>query len=149
MEIRAQFARALSAGLVGVLCVGEQAREQDGTHFGVIAQQLRGAFEGLQSMAAHTVIAYEPVWAIGGSAGEAMSAADITETVIFIRKTLAEILGRTTALKVPILYGGSVEQSNAGVLFAEGGGGGFLVGHASAEVHSFLGILQAVRPRSR
>jgi len=71
--------------------------------------------------------------------------------VIFIKKVLAEILGRTAALKVPILYGGSVEADlpaqagNASVLLREGGINGFLVGHASANLEQFLEIIHACR----
>jgi len=63
--------------------------------------------------------------------------------LIFIRKILADILGRAGARKVRILYGGSVEGANAHPLITEGGVGGFLVGHASAELDSFVEILKA------
>ena len=89
------------------------------------------------------VIAYEPVWAIDKHAEDAMHPSELQETVIFIRKTLADILGRPVALRTAILYGGSVEGENARILIAEGGVAGFLVGHASADIDTFLPILQA------
>ncbi|MES2202979.1 MAG: triose-phosphate isomerase family protein [Patescibacteria group bacterium] len=140
--VHAQFAAALKAGLTVVLCVGEQARSQDGAHFTYIEEQLRSAFAGAQSLAKKVAVAYEPVWAIGKSAEHAMKPPQIEETVIFIRKVLAEVLGRTAALKVPVLYGGSVEPANAHALRYEGGVGGFLIGHASASPEEFLEIVK-------
>ncbi len=143
--IHEQLVRAAEAGLAPVLCVGERERTPEGTHFTEIESQLSSALRGAQSLAGKLVVAYEPVWAIGKSAHDAMQADALEETVIFIRKTLADLLGRTEALKVPILYGGSVEAENAGALIAEGGVNGFLVGHASAEIDSFLEILKACK----
>ena len=143
--VHAQLAAAGGAGLAPVLCVGENERTPEGTHFTKIAEQLSSALNGAQSLAGKLVVAYEPVWAIGKSAQDAMQPNEVEETVIFIRKTLADILGRKDALKVPILYGGSVEPENAAQLFADGGVNGFLVGHASADIHSFLEIVKACK----
>lgn len=143
-EIAEQVAAADGAGLRIVLCVGETERDPAGGHFSTVAGQVRSALAA-KPAAAHTVIAYEPVWAIGKSASEAVHAQDLQEMVIYIRKILTESMGRTAALRVPILYGGSVEESNAKELLEEGGVSGFLVGHASADVDSFLEILRAVR----
>jgi triosephosphate isomerase len=64
---------------------------------------------------------------------------------IFIRKILSEALGREAANKVPVLYGGSVEAANAQALIKEGGVSGLLVGHASADVDSFIEILTSCK----
>ncbi len=143
--VHAQLAAAAGAGLAPVLCVGELVREASGAHFSFIEAQLMSALRGAQSLTARLVVAYEPVWAIGKTAQDAMQPAEVEETVIFIRKTLAQILGRKEALRVPILYGGSVEPDNAPKLVADGGVNGFLVGHASVEVDSFIEILKACR----
>ncbi len=138
--IAAQLQASYKAQMNVVVCVGEIERDTHGSHFSLIEKQL-------SVVAGHVkgklIIAYEPVWAIGKSAGDAMKSSDIQEMVIFIRKTLVDILGREAALKVPIIYGGSVEGSNAHELLKEGGAGGFLVGHASSEINSFIEILQA------
>ena len=63
---------------------------------------------------------------------------DLREMSIFIKKTLADMFERKDALRVPILYGGSVEAGNAASLIAEGDVSGFLVGYASAEIDSFI-----------
>ncbi len=143
--VRAQVAAAAKSGLTIVLCVGEQERDAAGTHFSTIASQLTSALEKAVAPATKLMVAYEPVWAIGKSAKDAMQPADVHEMVIFIRKTLVEILGRTAGVKVPILYGGSVEAANAQELLQQGGVSGFLVGHASTKVDSLTALLDAVR----
>ena len=143
--VHQQLVQAASAGLTPVLCVGERERSEDGAHVAFVAEQLRTALVGAQSLAGKLVVAYEPVWAIGKTATEAMKPAEVREMTIFIRKTLADVLGRKAALKAPVLYGGSVEPENAPALIAEGDVSGFLVGHASAEVGSFVEILLACK----
>lgn len=143
--VHEQLVRAVEAGLTPVLCVGESERTPEGAHFNAIEEQLLSALRGSQSLMGKLVVAYEPVWAIGKSGAEAMKPAELEETVIFIRKTLADSLGRTEALKVSILYGGSVEPENAAAFIAEGGINGLLVGRASAKNDSFLEILKACK----
>ena len=143
--LRAQLRAAAGEGLVPILCVGEKERDSGGGHFTLLAGQLSAVLgeKSSKSNIKRLVIAYEPVWAIDKHAEDAMHPAELQETVIFIRKTLADILGRPVALRTAILYGGSVEGENARILIAEGGVAGFLVGHASADIDTFLPILQA------
>ncbi len=140
-QVHRELVQAASAGLMPVLCVGELAHSEDGAHVAFVAEQLRSALVGAQSLAGKLVVAYEPVWAIGKTASDAMKPAEVREMVIFIRKTLADILDRKLALKVPVLYGGSVEPDNARGLIEEGDVAGFLVGHASADVATFFEIV--------
>lgn len=143
--VRAQLEAVVKAGMVAVLCVGEDARHDDGSHFARIAEQLQSACRGMQPFAGKLVVAYEPVWAIGKPTGGAMAPHELEETVIFIKKTLTDLLGRTAALKIPILYGGSVEGDNAHALLVQGGVAGLLVGRASAAAESFADIAKACR----
>lgn len=147
--IHTQLVQAVSAGLTAIVCVGESERTPDGSHFAVVANQLSRALFGAPALGNRLIVAYEPVWAIGKSAADAMQAADVEEMAIFIRKILSETLGRDMVAKVPILYGGSVEPQNAPALIEEGGINGFLVGHASADIDSFKEILKAVRPSKK
>lgn len=142
--IRAQVYRAEAEGMVPVLCVGEEERDPAGGHFTTIAEQLSRALQPFSDKRAlkRLVVAYEPVWAIGKAAGDAMKPAEVQEMAIFIRKTLADVLGRPTALRTAIIYGGSVEKENAATLLNEGDIAGFLVGHASVELDTFLPILE-------
>lgn len=144
--VRVSLERAAASGLAPILCVGEREREADGEHFVFIEAQLSSALKNIPKSALRKlVIAYEPVWAIGKQASDAMKPADVREMLIFIRKVLADVLDRSTALKLPILYGGSVEPDNAPALLAEGGVSGFLVGHASTKLDDFLSILRSCR----
>lgn len=143
--IRGQLVQALGAGLTAILCVGEAEREPDGSHWAQIANQISRALYGMAPATGRLIVAYEPVWAIGKSADEAMRGEELEETAIFIRKILSESLGREAVSRVPILYGGSVEPGNAGALMKEGGINGFLVGRASADIDSFIDILKACK----
>jgi triosephosphate isomerase len=144
--VAAELRYSLEANLAVILCVGERVRDEHGGHFEFIADQLHAAFAEIPKLSIEKVtIAYEPVWAIGGSAGEAARPELVRETVIFIRKTLVEIAGREIAMRVPILYGGSVEGENALPLMDGGDINGFLVGRASTVLENFLSIISLGR----
>ena len=135
---------ALRSGITPLLCIGESERDPEGNHFEFLREQLRMSLEGMRRKedAGKLVIAYEPVWAIGKRAKDAMTPADLSQTVIFIKKVLTDIFGRDAADKIPVIYGGSVEPGNAKELFKEGGVRGFLVGHASLDAKSFIAIAE-------
>lgn len=139
--VRIQLVRAAQEGLVPVLCVGELERDSQGAHFSFVEEQIASALRA--GPVPKLVVAYEPIWAIG--ALQAMVPADIEEMIIFIRKTLAQFLGRETADKTRILYGGSVEGENAAAILDGSGASGLLVGRASADIDSFLKILIACK----
>jgi len=143
--VRAQLMRAIEQGLTIILCIGETERDAAGAYLSIITEQLGSALDKLPLLKpGKLVVAYEPVWAIGKSAADAMKGADLREMSIFIKKTLAEHIERAAALKVPILYGGAVEASNARTLLEEGDVQGLLVGHASAGLESFVEILKSI-----
>jgi triosephosphate isomerase len=144
--VHAQLMHAAAAGLTPILCIGESERDTAGAYLSIIVGQLSSALKDFKKGGApKLIIAYEPVWAIGKSAQDAMKPAELREISIFIKKTVAEHLERTAAMRVPILYGGSVEPSNARALIDEGDINGFLVGHASANLESFVEILKACK----
>ena len=89
------------------------------------------------------MIAYEPIWAIGKSAADAMTPEMLHETVLFIKKILVRLYGRKIGLSIPILYGGSVEPGNVEGLVAHGTVDGFLIGHASVDAEAFRNIIRA------
>lgn len=136
-------AAALSAGLTPVICVGEtlQQRERNETHRVVLAQ-LAGAYSGLtRDDAARTVVAYEPVWAIG--TGRNASPSDAEDVHARIRAWLGERFDAATSDAVRILYGGSVKADNARALLSEPNIDGALVGGASLAIESFVAIVRA------
>ena len=143
--VAAQVLAALNAGLTPVLCVGELEREVSGGHFSYISKQLsRGLALLTPTQIGKLVIAYEPVWAIGKSASDAMQPAELEEMIIFIRKILTDLAGRPAASRVQVLYGGSVEVTNAKELLTYSKAGGLLVGHASAAAATFVPLLTSL-----
>ena len=138
----AKVAAAVSHNLIPILCVGESLaqREEDKTAE-VVTGQLRGALKGLEIKdGSQLVIAYEPIWAIG--TGKTPTAADVEEVHAAIRKALAKKLGKATANKMRILYGGSVKPSNAAELLALPDVDGALIGGASLKAADFIGIAE-------
>lgn len=137
---------ALASGITPLVCVGEKSKDRDGNHFEELREQLKMSLEGVRRKddAGKIMIAYEPVWAIGKRAKDAMTPADLSQTVIFIKKVLTDIFDREAADKMPILYGGSVEPENAALLYKESGVRGFLVGHASLDGKSLIAIAESL-----
>ncbi|MBC7836395.1 triose-phosphate isomerase [Acetobacteraceae bacterium] len=144
-RVRQQLERTIEAGLSAIVCIGERERDKEGEHFEFLEAQINSAFLTFPFTLSKVVIAYEPVWAIGKRADEAMQPHDLQEMTIFIKKTLTDILGREKASRVPILYGGSVEPENAGALVQEGTVDGLLVGHASQNFEQFFEIIKACK----
>lgn len=128
----------LKEGMNAVLCIGEQERDVDGHYFGVLKNQLKDSLVGVQKKwLAGLIVAYEPVWAIGKSARDAMNPRDIHEMAIFIQKVLTDMYDPTSASSIPLLYGGSAEEGNTSAILTDGGVSGLLVGHASLGVEKF------------
>jgi triosephosphate isomerase len=140
-----KVARAHEARITAVLCVGEETRDANGDYLEFLKNQLR---ESLSKVAKKNlgklVIAYEPVWAIGKSYGDAMKGPDVLQVVIFIKKTLADLYGKEESAKVLIIYGGSVAPVNAEDILVEGGVDGFLPGRQSLEANGFGEIVSIV-----
>jgi triosephosphate isomerase len=139
-EVRAKAAAAHAAGLAAVVCIGESLAQRDtGQTLDVIAGQLAGSLPESASQA-NTVVAYEPVWAIGS--GRNATVEQIAEAHAAIRRTLLERFAGGGAVR--LLYGGSVKPNNAKQLFAVPEVDGALVGGASLKADDFLAIAAAV-----
>jgi triosephosphate isomerase len=139
--IRAKAEAAWRAGLVAIICVGETGTERDtGRARDVVARQLDASVPHTAE-AETTVIAYEPVWAIG--TGRTPTPDEIAAMHGFIRHHLAERFGPPMAGAVRILYGGSVKPANAQAIFAVADVDGGLVGGASLKAADFARIVAA------
>ncbi|MCJ2060493.1 triose-phosphate isomerase [Methylobacterium sp. J-048] len=138
--VHAKALGARRAGLSGIICVGETIEEREqGRALDIVRAQLAiGLPKGATS--ADTVIAYEPVWAIGS--GRTPTPRDIAEVHASLREMLDKLVG-DEAHRIRILYGGSVKPSNARELMAVENVDGALVGGASLVAEDFLGICAA------
>lgn len=126
-----------------ILCVGEQVRDDAGAYFAQVGEQLRASLEGFpKSESKRLVIAYEPIWAIGAKATRAATPDDFHEMSILIRKHLVEHFGKTAAFKVPILYGGSVDERNTLGFLKDAGADGLLIGRVSLSPEQFGAIIR-------
>ena len=141
--VAARFAMALQAGITPILCLGETLDErEDGVTEAVVARQLDAAINvsGIEGIA-QSVIAYEPVWAIG--TGKVASPEQAQAVHAFIRDRLAQ-LDSEVAQQVQILYGGSMNPANAAELLSQSDIDGGLIGGAALKANDFLAIAQAV-----
>ncbi|HYS16248.1 MAG TPA: triose-phosphate isomerase [Candidatus Binatia bacterium] len=140
--IKLKVRAILSHGLTPVLCVGETADERrQGLTFTTVEGQLRAGLTGLAAdQIAKTVLAYEPVWAIG--TGVNASPGQAAEVQGYLRGLLSELASKEIAQAVRILYGGSVKAENADALLTEPEIDGALVGGASLNAQGFIGIVR-------
>lgn len=137
-KVKAAFAHELRP----IVCVGEtlEQREQ-GITKQVITNQTKLALEGLTTeQVENTIIAYEPIWAIG--TGKTATSEDANNSIQEIRQEIAQIYGQNTAQRVIIQYGGSVKSANAKELFTTSDIDGGLVGGASLKAEEFSKIVK-------
>lgn len=145
-QVSAKAVAAHKAGLITIICVGEsldirEAGRADDIVSAQLAESLPDCVTGL-----NTIIAYEPIWAIG--TGKVPSTDDIAAMHATIRTRLTERFGAGTASSIAIQYGGSVKPANAADILAIDNVDGALIGGASLEMDSFAAIAKAARPYS-
>ena len=135
--VRAKALAARGAGLVAVICIGETEAERDaGQTLSVLSEQVEGSLpEGAD--AENTVVAYEPVWAIG--TGRTPTIGQVAEAHLHIRERIVACTGNAA---MRVLYGGSVKPDNAAELLGVADVDGALVGGASLKADDFWAIAQ-------
>jgi triosephosphate isomerase len=131
-----------AANLKPIVCIGETLAEREGGQMETVLEtQVRGSLAGLtKEQMTETVVAYEPVWAIG--TGKTATTQQAQDAHAFIRKTIAAMFDAEVARKVRIQYGGSVKPNNAKELMSQPDVDGALVGGASLEARSFADIIK-------
>ncbi|HJN81908.1 MAG: triose-phosphate isomerase [Verrucomicrobiota bacterium] len=139
--VAAKAKAAHEASLKPIVCVGEQLEDRESSRTEeVVGSQVRGSLTGLTADQMEcTVVAYEPVWAIG--TGKTATSAQAQEVHAFIRNLLGDIFDEDTARRVRIQYGGSVKPGNARELMTQPDVDGALVGGASLDVRNFSEII--------
>ncbi len=137
-QVAAKAAAALAHGLAPVLCVGELLAEREaGQADTVVLRQLAAAAEALGQNLVNTIIAYEPVWAIGTGKTATPEAAQA------MHATIRGFLRQKGAQDASVLYGGSVKADNASILFAQADIDGGLIGGAALDAQAFAAIVAA------
>ncbi len=143
-DVNLKVKKALSAGLIPIMCVGETDEEREkGITQEVVGRQVKNGLAGLGKIE-NVVMAYEPVWAIG--TGKVATSKQAQEVHAFIRGILRKTYG-DAANDVNILYGGSVTKDNIGDLIAMEDIDGALVGGASLKADGFFGIIKEISSR--
>lgn len=142
--INKRFLGALKFGLIPIFCIGETLEEREmGKTFEILEEQLREGLAGVDIKdMKKTVVAYEPVWAIG--TGKTATKEQAQEVHKFIRALLAKMFEKAIADSVRILYGGSVKPDNVDALMAQPDIDGALVGGAALDAESFCRIINFI-----
>lgn len=132
---------ALSNGLIPIICVGESLiQREQGITGQVVSKQVKAALNGFTpENAADTVIAYEPIWAIG--TGKTATSEQANEVIKQIRGVVKELFGEDTAEKIRIQYGGSMNPKNASELMSMSDIDGGLIGGASLKAEDFAAVV--------
>ena len=139
-QVAAKAAKAIEHGIVPIVCVGEPLEVREaGEHVSYVVQQVRESLAGVDL--SRTVIAYEPVWAIG--TGKVASAQDAQEVCHGIRELVRELSDDTVADQIRILYGGSVKADTVAEIIGQPDVDGGLVGGASLDGQDFAKLAAA------
>ena len=139
--VNKKLKKAFECELKPIVCVGENLNQREaGKAEAIITEQVRLALDGLSNeQVKNTIIAYEPIWAIG--TGKTATSEEANDSIKAIRNKIAEIYGTDVAQEVIIQYGGSVKSTNAKELFEMSDIDGGLVGGASLKIEEFASIV--------
>lgn len=149
-ETNKKLKAVLSAGLIPVLCVGESLRDEKHEYYNFVKHQLLESLNGVsKNLISSVLVAYEPVWAISTTVDRKDATPDDSrEMVIFIKKVLSDKFGKD-ASSTRILYGGSVNEREAGEFIKNGGVDGLLSGRASLDSKKFSEIVKICETLSK
>lgn len=147
-EINKKVKILLKNGLKVVFCVGENARDKTGSYLRYIEEEIKSGLSGINKIYfKDLILAYEPLWAIGKDAIRCCEPEEIREMALFIKKVLAGISSRDIGLKIPIIYGGSVDVKNAAEIISKSDIDGLLIGRTSLDVSKFLEMIKKIDSR--
>lgn len=138
-----KIALSLQGKLATILCVGEHVRDKQGNYLHELEEDVKASLALVErNLFENLIIAYEPVWAIGGKTPATPH--ECFEVVIALRRALASLAGIEYAKKVHVIYGGTVTEENAREFIEQGGVDGLLIGRSSQDVASFYGIITSL-----
>ncbi len=147
-QIRNTVAATIRNQITPILCIGETATEKTfGESHDVLRDQLLGGLsEVSREDLSKVIVAYDPVWAISTTTGARLASPDeVGDTVQFLRRLLADTYGKDLADEVAVIYGGSINPSNAGAYLTIPGVNGLLVGSASLVADQFVEIIEIAK----
>jgi triosephosphate isomerase len=143
--VNEKLKHALKAGLAPILCVGEKKRDAEGFYLHELKEQITVALAGIPRTKLSTMLfAYEPVWAIGQGAIRQTTPEECQESVIFIKKIIADLYDPKVIEGIKILYGGSVDEKNAELFIKFGGVSGLLIGRACLDPKKLAKIIKSI-----
>lgn len=129
----------IKSGLVPVICIGEKERDTDGKYLRYLEKEIIDSLEGIsRNDISKLVIAYEPIWAIGKN--EPMSGYEMHQMSIYIRKVLVKKYGKNSTNKIRVIYGGSINDSNANDMVKNGNIDGLIIGRASLDAKQVFSL---------
>jgi triosephosphate isomerase len=144
-SIALKLGQVIRTKMQAILCVGEDARDENGEYLEVVKAQLKAGLSRLSNADfSRVIIAYEPVWAVGRPDNEALSGHDLHQMVIYIRKMLRDLYNDSIATATKILYGGSVTPENAEDIIWNGEVDGLLIGRASFDPVTYEAICKNI-----
>ena len=143
--VNEKLKHALKSGLAPILCVGEKKRDAEGFYLHELKEQITVALSGIPRAKLGAVLfAYEPVWAIGQAATRQTTPEECQESVIFIKKIIADMYDPKVIEGIKFLYGGSVDEKNAELFIKFGGVSGLLIGRACLDSKKLAKIIKSI-----
>ncbi len=140
--INKKVIESLKNNIIPVFCIGESERDHNGFYLSFLKNQIESGLANInRNQVKNIIIAYEPIWAIGSSATRVATHTEFTEIRIYIKKVLSDMYGMNIANEIKIIYGGSVNSSNALSFLKEGEADGLLVGRDSLTAKKFGDII--------
>lgn len=137
---------AFKGGLMPILCIGEKKRDPEGFYLHELKEQITVALSGIPRAKLSTILfAYEPVWAIGQAATRQTTPEECLESIIFIKKIIADLYDPKVIEGMRFLYGGSVDEKNAELFIKFGGVSGLLIGRACLDPKKLSKIVSSLK----
>jgi triosephosphate isomerase (TIM) len=141
-DVAKQIGLLLKQSITPIVCIGEKQRDKDGWYISEIKDQIEIlAKENTPKVFSKIVIAYEPVWAIGAGATREATVEECHEVLLFIRKVVSDSVGPKVGNSITLLYGGSVNETNAKRYLSEGGAQGLLIGRTGLDAKKMKQLL--------